>query len=78
MTDRTLQVDALSAMTCYTEAIAAIAGDIGCSYTFDTAGLAIVAAFATDGIAGWPFLAGFGHAIDCTARAVAGITGVGL
>ena len=78
MADDALQADPLPTMPCRIETIATIPGDIGCRYIFDAAGLAIVAAFATYGVACTPFLAGFGNAIDCAAGAVAGVTGVCL
>jgi len=78
MADDALQADPLPTMPCRIETIAAIPGDIGCRHIFDAAGLAIVAAFATYGVAGTPFLACFGNAIDCAAGTMAGITGVCL
>ena len=76
--NRALQVDALPAVPRLFETVAAIPGDIRSGHALDCAGLAIVATFATDGIAGTPLLASFGNAIDCATRAVAGDTGVGL
>ncbi len=76
MTGRAL--NAFLPMSCYISAIAAIPGNVRCSDTLNAAGLAVVTALATYGTAGSPFLTGFANAIDRTAGAVAGVTGVCL
>lgn len=79
MTDRATESDALTTMAGIRKAIAsAIADHIRRRYTFDPAGLAIVAAFAAHGAIANPVVTGVGHAIDSATGAVASVAYLGL